>query len=355
MVRLNVLLGKEFDIPLRLADIKENDTILKLEQLINSYKNVNSNMAAGANVERDKYPISKTQEGIFVESIANPDTTIYNMPILLKIDNSIDILKLNNAIISAVNAHPYIKATISMDDNNNEIYAKRNDNANVNIEVKNIDRLPDKSTLIKPFALMNKNLYRFVIFNTRLDGKYLYLEMHHIIGDGVSLVILLNDIEKAYKGIKLEKEKFSGFNYAVEEEKLLKTDAFEKSKKYYEILLDGADTESLIPKDNLGIDEKKASNLMQKLNLDKDEIEKFCNEHGITLNSFFNAVFGFTLSKYNYKENVVYTTIYNGRNDSRVDNAVYMLVKTLPVVCKYDKDTNIKIIFLTTTSKYLTT
>ena len=342
MVRLNVLLGKEFDIPLRLADIKDNGTIEKLEQLINDYKKDNSNVAGVSDVELNKYPISKTQEGIFIECIANPDTTVYNMPVLLKIDNGIDSLKLKNAIIDAINAHPYAKATINMDNETDEIFAKRNDDADVNIEIKDIDRLPNKNTLVKPFALMNKSLCKFVIFNTKQDGKYLFIEMHHIIGDGTSLVILLNDIEKAYKGIKVEKEKFTGFNYALEEQKLLKTDAHEKAKKYYETLLDGADIESLIPKDNTGIDEKTASNLIQKINLNKSEIEKFCSENSITLNSFFNAVFGFTLSKYNYKENVVYTTVYNGRNDSRVDDAVYMLVKTLPVVCKYDKDTKIK-------------
>ena len=340
MVRLNVLLGKEFDMPLRLADIKENNTILKLEQFIMNFKN-NSSFTLDTSKELNRYPISKTQEGIFVESIANTDTTIYNMPILLRIDDGIDVLKLKNAIIDTVNAHPYVKATLNMDDDTNDIYVKRNDKASVNIEIKNIDKLPSKDTLVKPFALLNKGLYRFIIFDTTQDGKYLLIEMHHIIGDGISLVILLKDIEKAYKGIKLEKEKFTGFNYAIEEQKLLKTDSYEKAKKYYEILLDGADTESLIPKDNTGITYNAASNLTQKLNLNKESIEKFCNEHNITLNAFFNAVFGFTLSKYNYKENVVYTTIYNGRNDSRVDNAIYMLVKTLPVVCKYDKDTKI--------------
>ena len=341
MVRLNVLLGKEFDIPFRLADIKENNTVVKLEQLIEKSKSSNT-VASGTSGELEKYPISKTQEGIFVESIANPDTTIYNMSVLLKIDDSLDILKLKNAIVDTVNAHPYIKATINMDDENNEIYARRNDNAKVNLEVKELDKLPDKNTLVRPFALMNKELYRIIVFNTKQDGKYLFIDMHHIIGDGTSLVILLNDIEKAYKGMKLEKEKFTGFNYAIEEQKELKTDTYDKAKKYYETLLEGADTESLIPKDNTGVSEKVASNLTQKLNLNKAEIEKFCNDNNISLNAFFNAVFGFTLSKYNYKENVVYTTIYNGRNDSRVDNAVYMLVKTLPVVCKYDKDTNIK-------------
>ena len=341
MVRLNVILGKEFDIPLRLSNIKENNTIIKLEEFINHYKSTNSDIAK-VNKNVQKYPISKTQEGIFVESIANPETTVYNMPILLKIDDALDANKLKNAIIEAINAHPYAKATINIDNDTSEVYVRRNDNLDVNVEIRVLDKLPNTKTLKRPFALLNKILHRFIIFDTKEDGKYLFIEMHHIIGDGTSIVILLNDIEKAYKGIKLEKESFTGFDYALEEQKLLKTESYKNAKKYYEELLAGVDTESLIPKDSIGIEEKVASSFNQKLNLSKSEVEEFCNKYNITLNAFFNAVFGFTLSKYNYKENIVYTTIYNGRNDSRVYNDVYMLVKTFPVVCKYDKDTNIK-------------
>ncbi len=340
MVRLNVLLGKEFNIPIRLSDIKENNTVLKLEQFINNNKNDNA-IVLENNKILDRYPISKTQEGIFVESIANPNTTIYNIPILLKIDNSIDTIKLKKAIIETIDAHPYVKATVNMDDETNEIYVKRNDDLDISIDIVNTDKMPNKNTLIKPFSLMNKGLCRFIIFDTRQDGKYLFIEMHHIIGDGMSLVILLKDIEKSYRGNKLKKEKFTGFDYALEEQKLLNTDSYNKAKEYYETLLKEADTESLIPKDNTGIEIKVAANLNQRININKDEIERFCSAHNITLNAFFNAVFGFTLSKYNYKENVVYTTIYSGRNDSRVNDSIYMLVKTLPVVCKYDKDTNI--------------
>ena len=338
VVRLNVLLGKEFDIPIRIGDIKENSTIEELESFINANKDNKHNIVE---TNMDKFSISKTQEGIFVECIANPGTTIYNMPALIKIDNSIDVKKLEAAVKSAVDAHPYMNAIIGMDEATNDIYAKRNENSNYNVEVIETNKVPDKNTLVKPFSLLGKSLYRIKIYNTNVDGKYLFVDMHHIIGDGTSLVIFLKDIENAYKGKKLEKEKFTGFSYAEEERRLLKTPAYEKAKKYYEDLLDKVDTDSKLPSDDTGRTEKKAANLSKYLNLDKGVIEKFCNDNSISFNAFFNAVFGFTFSKYNYKEEVVYTTIYNGRNDSRMDNAVYMLVKTLPIVCKYDKDTKI--------------
>ncbi|MBP3729103.1 MAG: AMP-binding protein, partial [Lachnospiraceae bacterium] len=59
--------------------------------------------------------------------------------------------------------------------------------------------------------------------------------------------------------------------------------------------------------------------------------------NGLTMNALFNFVFGLVLSKFLYKDEALYTTIYNGRSDSRMDRTISMLVKTLPVYLKYEE------------------
>ncbi len=46
--------------------------------------------------------------------------------------------------------------------------------------------------------------------------------------------------------------------------------------------------------------------------------------------------------KYSNAEDSLFSTIYNGRNDSRLENTVCMLVKTLPVYCKFDPKTTVQ-------------
>ena len=65
------------------------------------------------------------------------------------------------------------------------------------------------------------------------------------------------------------------------------------------------------------------------------DVKEFCKKHGITENVFFISAFGITLGKYNFKKDAVFTTIYHGRNDSRLSETVGMLVKTLPVFCDF--------------------
>lgn len=349
VVRLNVLLGKEFNLPIRMSDINENRSVLKLDEFISNADKADGNI----NLKMDKYPLSKTQNGIFVECIANPTTTIYNLPFLIKMSSEIDVNKLKSAIERVIDAHPYIKATLDLDNATSDISVKRNDDSKAVIDIIHLDKMVPKETLVRPFAMIYKKLYRIAIYDTVKDGKYLFMDLHHIIFDGTSYVILMNDIDRAYRGERIEKETFDGFAYALEEQKLLKTKTYDNAKEYYDKLLRGVDVESLLPKDDIEeTDESIASKVTRIINVDRAVVEEFCENHKISVNAFFNAVFGFVLSKYDYKEELAYTTVYSGRNDSRVDNAICMLVKTLPVVCKYDKDTKV-LDYLTSYSKQI--
>ena len=53
--------------------------------------------------------------------------------------------------------------------------------------------------LVRPYMLFNEQLFRFEIYRT-CDGNYLFLDLHHIVADGTSLAIIINDINRAYSG-----------------------------------------------------------------------------------------------------------------------------------------------------------
>ena len=74
------------------------------------------------------------------------------------------------------------------------------------------------------------------------------------------------------------------------------------------------------------------------LDIDKNKIAKYVKDNKLTFNSYFNFAFALTLSKFIYRQDSLYTTIYSGRNSSKLANTVSMLVKTLPVYIKYTDD-----------------
>lgn len=324
-VKLNVLLSDAFDgAVIRNRDLKENATVERLERFL-----------AGSVREehfekQEAYPLTQTQNGIFVECAANPGSTIYNIPFLFRLGEDVDLGRLKKALEETVEAHPYVKTTLYLDDNG-DIWQKRNDDLPFTAEI--CDTMC-REELVKPYQILGDRLFRIQIFDTA-EGKYLFLEFHHIISDGESCGIFLRDMNQAYEGVSLTRERFSGFEAALAEQKALKGEEYTLAKKYYDSVFAGCDTDFLPTRDHreevpgIGV-------YRQEVPTDLESLKKFCTEQKVTMNTLFTAAFGFVTGRYVYKDEAVFTTIYNGRNDSRLASAVNMLVKTLPVYCKLD-------------------
>ncbi|MGM9579993.1 MAG: amino acid adenylation domain-containing protein, partial [Anaerovibrio sp.] len=324
-IRLNVLLAKTFDVVVRNRDLKENNTIEKLERFVAC-----AGKAEAYDVYPD-YPLTQTQNGIFVESVANAGTTVYNIPYLFRLSDRVDLPRLKAAVEHAIEAHPYVKTTLFLNEQG-DVRAARNDGSQPMVELVACTKLPANEELVVPYELVGSSLYRVRIYETG-EGNYLFLDFHHIICDGASAGILLRDINRAYAGETLTAESYSGFEIALDEEKLRGTDAYEKAKQYYTGIFEGVDGNFLPPRDaDASAEVPGEAKLVSGISV--AEVEAYCKHHDITLNAFFNGVFALVLSRYNYRDEAVYTTIYNGRNDARLADTVSMLVKTLPVYCK---------------------
>lgn len=331
-IRLNVLLSKAFDTVIKINDLKENNTVVKLEKFL-----ANSTKVEEYDILSD-YPITQTQSGIFVECAANPGSTIYNIPYLFKLSDKVDIYRLKSAVESTINAHPYIKTKLFLNEKG-DIRAARNDSDSPIVEIKEVAKLPDTSELVLPYKILDSRLYRAEIYKTT-DSNYLFLDFHHIICDGTSEAVIIEDINSFYDGKAVEVENYTGFEAALDEEKARKTDAYTKAKEYYDSIFNGCDTEFLPIKDkNEPLPSVGRCELESGLPI--ESIKEYCDKNNITLNAFFNGVFGTVLAKYNYKDEALFTTIYNGRNDSRLSRSVTMLVKTLPIHCNINGESKI--------------
>ena len=75
----------------------------------------------------------------------------------------------------------------------------------------------DKDKLVTPFKLIDGRLFNVALYQTR-DGNYFFIDIHHSICDGTSLVILIEDINRAYGGAVLEPESYSSFDAARDEQ-----------------------------------------------------------------------------------------------------------------------------------------
>lgn len=327
-IKLNILISKAFDIVIKTSDIKNHPTIQMLEGFVKT---------AGKEKTREvqeNYPLTNTQEGIFIECTANMGSTIYNIPYLLKLDKKVDLEKLAVAIDSTVEAHPYLKTRLFMSDEG-EVLQKRDDALSYKTQIVNG---MNKETLVRPYMLFNEQLFRFEIYRT-CDGNYLFLDIHHIIADGTSLSIIINDINRAYSGETLETEKYTSYDLALDNRDALAGDVYKNAESYYKSVFEKTGGSIHFYPDKNGAVPTAELYHRETSEFSVQDVKEFCKRHGITENVFFISAFGITLGKYNFKKDAVFTTIYHGRNDSRLSETIGMLVKTLPVYCDFSGST----------------
>ena len=324
-MRLSALLHSRFGVYVKMAEIMKRPTVRAIASLLSQ----NSNSVLPVYERRASYPLMENQRGLYLEWKKNPDTTQYNVPFVYGFEG-IDADRMVNALKQVVNAHPYLKSKLIEVDG--EVVLQRNDEATVEVKVSKLSEEPDNAYFQKrvvPFHLMSDQLYRLEVLKTPLK-TYLFFDVHHIIFDGLSGKVFMNDLKRAYEGEKLKQEGYQAYDYSLyEQEELQDTEKIQKAESWYDELLTGANAISL--PSYLAPDGADLASI--EVNLSGNQIDSFCTANGITVNSYMHAAFAIFIKRLVKEENPLYLTISNGRDVSAdLQQSIGMFVKTLPIV-----------------------
>ena len=284
-------------------------------------------------------PLTKTQYGLYVECIAHQDELSYNLSYLYVLDGSLDEEKLKTAIESAIAVHPTLFTRIELDEQGDPMQTIDNSET-FSLKVEHIDDIEaEKQGMVMPFNLYNDRLFRIRLLKDA-GHFYLFIDIHHIIGDGSALKVILSDVEAAYDGKALEPEAMTLADVAIAEAAKRETPVFEEDKQWYAQHFDCGDCYSPLLPDKEDV-EPQQGRMTRIMNVDAACLDAFCKEHGIFKSTFFTAVYSYLLAKFNNEQEVLFNTIYSGRSDERLAHTVAMLVKTLPVYAKFTDDTTV--------------
>ena len=288
---------------------------------------------------KTKAPLTKSQYGIYAECVGHQGEPVYQLPYLYILDKDLDGRQLERAVETAVKAHPTLFTRIVLNDEG-EPEQTIDDTETFTPVVEEIaDIEAVKEQLVVPF-----NIYGDRLFHIRLlkdhEHYYLFIDYHHIIVDGTSMKIMLDDIDKAYRGEPLEGEALTMAEVAVAEAGASAQADYDADKDWYARNFDCGDTfTQLLP--DLEIAEHSEASKVRTLAVDMGRVDAFCQANGIFRSTFFTAAYSFLLAKFNNEQEALFTTVYNGRTDQRFQHSVGMTVRTLPVYAKFTNDTTV--------------
>lgn len=324
-----------------LKDVFDYPTIQTLSRYLET-KESNKSARIMPVEERLYYEITPSQYNIWLASQIEEKSIAYNMSAVFKIHGQINKSVLGQAFLELQKKHEILRTNfIEIGGIPNQKISPQ-EKVHIPIDeffyeekemIKTI-----KCYVNKAFDLENETLLRVALFHQKDGHTYLVFGTHHIVMDGWSLEVLINEVVNKYKeiekqeGLNDQKLKFQFKDYVVWHQEQQKN-FNEKNLKFWRTYLEGYSWKNSIPFDNDSYEEKHigADHYFVYQTIRSSELNEFAQKQNISLHTLLVGTFAMLMHKMYGKEDFCVGTVNSGRTHSVLHNQLGMFVKTLPL------------------------
>lgn len=347
-INLCVQIQEKMNVQLFIKDIINNPTIRALSDTINKSNKIFKKNQIKKISNQDYYETSSAQKRIFFATkLAGDDSIIYNTPGGIILDGIIDANKLEYCIQTLINRHESLRTYFEL--YNEEVVQKIIENYDFKLDkVKNanFENIDDYfKVFVKPFDLSKAPLFRTEYLSFSNGKSAFFIDMHHIICDGTSMSIFIDELCKLYNGTDIPEVKLTYKDYSKYENNLLLSGALQNAENYWLNQFSGE-----IPV--LNIPTKKTRPAVRKyegkkyhafINDDTSKkIEHISNKLKITPYMVLLACYYILLYKYTSQKELVIGTPVANRTLPQISSIIGMFVNTLALKTRIDDNSTFK-------------
>ncbi len=301
--------------------------------------------------------LSKSQLGVYYACMATDgNEKNYQIPFLFTLPQGTDMERLRRAVYDALCAHPYLASHVVMGADGQPQMESSNiptmDECVPLSQISAIDKV--QPTFAHTMEVTADRLYRCELYQTASGEGYLYLDFHHLIADGYSIMVFVRETERCYKGEKALGEQMDGAAIAQQEERQrADTALMDEAREWYaKTFCDATETDSLpMPETTLNVATPMSRVACYPLNVTKEEVKAIVERWGTKENIVMQAAWAQLLATYSAEDKASYCTIHSGRTDQRTDNTITMMIHTQPVFVQTKDDMSLGELFGTLTEQ----
>ncbi|MCR3759887.1 amino acid adenylation domain-containing protein, partial [Clostridium felsineum] len=322
---------KELNKEIPLKQLFKSPTIKGLSKYIESIQE-SACLKIEKTEEKEYYEASSAQKRMYMLQQLYKNSTSYNISGLFEIvETKFDKNRLEEVFEKLIQRHEALRTYFEIVNGN--IVQKIDNSYKFKLKERKYNKkiMDVVNELIRPFDLEKAPLFRVELVKNQ-DKTYLLIDMHHIISDGVSMSILINEFVTLYNGGDLEPLKLQYKDFAVWQNKLLKSEKMKNQEKYWISMF-----KDEIPILNMPTDYKRP--LVQSFDgnsvsfqLDEgltEELRKLSKKTETTMHMILLSIFTILLSKYSGQEDIIIGIPTAGRVHSDLENIVGVFVNTL--------------------------
>ena len=331
-IKLAIQINKRFGVTLDSKSLAKTGTLQTIENEIlakmMSEDKCEEAVKTESHVDTGNIPLSYAQMGVYVDCMKQPTSTVYNIPSITRFPKGTDVQLLTKSVETLIKSHPQFQVhfgsegsdIVQIVDASQPVDIKQSQLSEAELEKYKVE-------FVKPFNLRQGPLYRMEIVTTEKD-VYLMVDVHHLIFDGGSLDLFMNQLCDLMNGNEIEAESISYAGFVADEKAAEGSSSYNEAKNFFQERLGKVEGITEVPSDLTNpIEQGVVSRTFCKL--DFDAIEAFCKKNNLSPAHLVLASVFYSLSRFTNNEQICITTISNGRSDLRIRNTVGMFVNTL--------------------------
>lgn len=295
----------------------------------------------------EKIPLSFAQERLWFLDQLEPNSATYNIPAAVRIEGKLQPTTLQKSISEIIRRHEVLRTNfVKQDGQAIQIIHPASDwqittidlqALSVNQRETEIRRLATAESA-KPFNLATDSLIRGTLLVLSDSEHVLLLTMHHIISDGWSMGVFIQEIATLYsafaegKPSPLPELPIQYADFALWQRQWLQGEELQKQMNYWQKQLAGAPTLLELPTDYPRPAVQTFQGARQSLQLSKtltQGIKTLSRQEGVTLFVTLFTTFTCLLYYYTSQEDIVVGTAVANRNYAEIEELIGFFVNQL--------------------------
>lgn len=291
------------------------------------------------------YPISEVQKGLwFIQEMAT-DSTHFNVPIVFKSTGSLNVPHLSQAFTTLLNKHPVLRLSFVKNVSNEEITQTIHPIQDCQ-SIKEITlssgqdiQTLGRQLLRQPFNLSKPPLIRLFLINDHASSQqYVLFIIHHIVIDGMSGVLLMQEFWKNYESLcegimpKFDTYDMSFFDFVQWERNYLNSAEGKNDAIWWKENLQELAPSIRLPYDQVNMDDKTAEVGCKKMSIQGEklnQIKELARTQGMTVSVLLLAIFKVFIHKISQERNIAVTTPVEGRPQQAFENSMGCYIKVM--------------------------
>ena len=334
------------DAELRVALLFENPTIQRLAAALERMEGEAAPLTlqkiepapAGAAI-----PLSFSQERLWFLDQLHQGSAAYNLPIALRLSGALDVPALSASLSEILARHTVLNMRFVERDG--RVWQEPGVPAPLElVELGPVSpeelRRQVVTEAARPFDLANGPLFRARLFRLAKDEHVVVSTMHHTVGDGWSISVLVKELSALYvaraagKSLVLPPLTINYLDFAYRQRQLLSGAVLERRLEHWKQVLSGAPEALNLPGDRPRPPKPSLRGATEKVALGRplsEAVERLARDSGATSFMVLLAAYTAMLSRISGQDDIVIGTPVANRDRPELEPLIGFFVGTLPI------------------------